>query len=241
MAHGHATFQQFWIDGVDQGSICARLPPGNSPIEDVTSNNLRCNIGGASGVAGICEVPGMSICPCHPSAQADTRTPAGSMIEVEMHEQPGDRDCEKPAIGGNHHGPVMVYLAAVHDATTADGSDPFFKIGEYGYTPEDQVWGTDYLNNNCGRFGVLIPENLPSGDYLVRAEAVALHSAGQLGAAQFYMTCYQIKVTNGGTASIPSGVSFPGEYKADHPGIHINIWVDDIDAYVIPGPPIAEV
>ncbi|KAM0281487.1 hypothetical protein ACHAQH_003517 [Verticillium albo-atrum] len=193
---GHATFQQFWIDGVDQDNACARLPPGNSPIEDVTSNNLRCNVGGAAGVAGVCEVP------------------AGSMIEVEMHEQPGDRDCTKPAIGGNHYGPVMVYLAAVEDAAAADGSDPFFKIGEYGYTPEDQVWGTDYLNNNCGRFGVVVPENLPSGDYLVRAEAVALHSAGQVGGAQFYMTCYQIKVTNGGTAAIPSGVSFPGAYKA---------------------------
>lgn len=69
-----------------------------------------------------------------------------------MHEQPGDRDCDKPAIGGNHFGPVVIYMAAVEDAQAADGSDPFFKVEEYGYTSADGLWGTDVLNNQCGRF-----------------------------------------------------------------------------------------
>ena len=107
-----------------------------------------------------------------------------------MHEQPGDRACDRPAIGGNHYGPVIIYMAAVADATTADGSDPFFKVAEYGYSPEDQLWGTDVLNEQCGRFEFTVPANLPAGDYLIRAEAIALHTASQPGAAQFYMTCY---------------------------------------------------
>lgn len=107
-----------------------------------------------------------------------------------MHEQPNERDCSRPAIGGNHYGPVIVYMSAVNDATTADGSDPWFKVAEYGYSPEDQLWGTDVLNENCGHFDFVVPPGLPAGDYLIRAEAIALHVAGSPGGAQFYMTCY---------------------------------------------------
>lgn len=39
----HATFQALWVDGVDFGSQCARLPTSNSPITDVSSNAIRCN------------------------------------------------------------------------------------------------------------------------------------------------------------------------------------------------------
>ena len=34
----HATFQELWINGVDQGSWCVRLPQSNSPVTDVTSD-----------------------------------------------------------------------------------------------------------------------------------------------------------------------------------------------------------
>ena len=30
----HATFQALWVDGVDFGAQCARLPTSNSPITD---------------------------------------------------------------------------------------------------------------------------------------------------------------------------------------------------------------
>ena len=34
----HATFQEMWVNGVDQGSYCVRLPQSNSPVTDVTSD-----------------------------------------------------------------------------------------------------------------------------------------------------------------------------------------------------------
>ncbi|TDZ22880.1 putative endo-beta-1,4-glucanase D [Colletotrichum orbiculare MAFF 240422] len=219
-ALGHATFQQLWVGSKDQGSTCARLPLSNSPVTSVSSNDLRCNVGGAWGVSGVCEVP------------------AGSKVSVEMHEQPSDRACGRPAIGGNHFGPVMVYLSKVSDAKTADGSSSFFKIGEYGYTVADKTWGTDVLNANCGKFEVTIPAGLTAGDYLLRAEAIALHTASQPGGAQFYMTCYQIRVSGGGSAS-PAGVKFPGAYKASDPGIQVNIWGNGFTQYTIPGPAVA--
>jgi len=109
-----------------------------------------------------------------------------------MHEH-NTRDCDTPAIGGNHFGPVMVYLSKVDDAATADGSSQFFKIGEFGYDASTKKWGTDILNDNCGQFEVNLPSDIPDGDYLLRAEAIALHAAGQEGGAQFYMSCYVSK------------------------------------------------
>jgi cellulase len=74
---------------------------------------------------------------------------------------------------------------------------------------------------------VKIPSGLAPGDYLLRAEAIALHAAGSPGGAQFYLTCYQITVTGGGSASpgggsaSPAGVTFPGAYKANDPGVQV--------------------
>ncbi|KFY32571.1 hypothetical protein V494_07862, partial [Pseudogymnoascus sp. VKM F-4513 (FW-928)] len=112
-----------------------------------------------------------------------------------MHQQPGDRSCANEAIGGDHFGPVLGYLSAVEDAATADGSDGWFKIYEDSWAPgtgsngADDYWGTKDMNLCCGRVNMKIPEDIPAGDYLLRAEVVALHVAGSLGGAQLYMSC----------------------------------------------------
>src|SRR4051794_31222418 len=114
-----------------------------------------------------------------------------------------DRSCSTEAIGGNHFGPVMVYMAKVSDATSASPSGlSWFKVSEEGYNPSSKVWGTDSLNKNCGKREFTVPSKIPAGDYLVRAEAIALHAAGQTGGAQFYMTCY---VSVDFRENVPSG------------------------------------
>ncbi|KAI8935830.1 hypothetical protein NX059_007347 [Plenodomus lindquistii] len=164
-------------------------------------------------------------------------------MTVEMHQQNGDRSCSNEAIGGAHHGPVLVYLSKVADAATADGSSAFFKIFEDTWAKNSaggggsgDYWGTKDLNANCGKMDIKIPANLTPGDYLLRAEAIALHSASGLGGAQFYLTCYQITITGSGSSN-PAGVSFPGAYKATDPGIQINIY-QNLASYVAPGPAV---
>jgi cellulase len=159
-----------------------------------------------------------------------------------MH-QHDSRGCTEEAIGGAHHGPVLVYLSKVSDSSTADGSTPFFKIfqdtwGKASSTSSgsDDYWGTKDLNKNCGKMDVKIPADLAPGDYLLRAEAIALHSAAGAGGAQFYLTCYQLTITGGGSSN-PAGVSFPGAYKASDPGIQINIY-QQLSRYVAPGPAV---
>jgi cellulase len=134
-------------------------------------------------------------------------------------------------------------MSKVTDAATADGSSGFFKIFQdtwakksSGSSGSDDYWGTKDLNSNCGKMDFKIPSDLTAGDYLLRAEAIALHAASGLNGAQFYMTCYQITVTGGGSSS-PSGVLFPGAYKATDPGIEINIY-QNLATYIAPGPAV---
>ncbi|KAK3937317.1 glycoside hydrolase [Diplogelasinospora grovesii] len=129
-AAAHATFQDLWIDGVDYGAQCARLPLSNSPVTNVASNDVRCNAGTS---------PVVSKCPVK----------AGSTVTVEMHQQPGDRSCSNEAIGGSHYGPLMVYMSKVSDASTADGSSGWFKVFQdswaknpSGASGDDDYWGT---------------------------------------------------------------------------------------------------
>jgi cellulase len=112
-----------------------------------------------------------------------------------MHAQAGDRSCASEAIGGAHYGPVLVYMSKVADAATADGSSSFFKIFQDTWAKKsttsqgsDDYWGTKDLNSNCGKMDVVVPKDLAPGDYLLRAEAIALHSAAGAGGAQFYVT-----------------------------------------------------
>lgn len=146
-----------------------------------------------------------------------------------MHQQPNDRSCANEAIGGAHYGPVLAYMSKVSDASTADGSSSWFKIFQDTWAKasatsqgSDDYWGTKDLNKGCGKMNFTIPKDLAAGDYLLRAEAIALHSAGSVGGAQFYITCYQITVTGSGSSS-PAGVAFPGAYKATDPGIEVRI------------------
>ncbi|KAJ4418927.1 hypothetical protein N0V82_005276 [Gnomoniopsis sp. IMI 355080] len=214
---GHATWQELWVDGVDKisvqfhrifhtpanvshGSTCARLPLSNNPVTDVTSNDIACNAG-TSPAAAKCSVN------------------AGSVVTIEMHQQPNDRSCANEAIGGAHYGPVQVYMAKVTDASTAVGaSSGWFKVfadtwANTGSSGSDDAWGTKDLNTCCGKMDVKIPTDIAP-----------------------VLTCYQITVTGSGTAS-PATVKLPGAYAASNPGILINIY-QTMTTYAAPGPTV---
>jgi len=210
----HSTWQELWVGTTDKATSCARTVKDNNPITSLSSSDMFCGRGPASS-SGVCEVA------------------AGSSLTVEMHAQPGDRKCSQPAIGGNHYGPVLVYMAKVNDATKAT-SGSFFKVAEDGYTGTTASWGTEILNANCGKRAFTVPKSIASGDYLVRAEAIALHAGA--GNPQPYVTCFQVKVTGGGSAT-PAGVSFPGAYKLSDTVFTKAIY-DSSFKYVSPGPAV---
>ncbi|KAK2767167.1 fungal cellulose binding domain-containing protein [Colletotrichum kahawae] len=229
-AMGHSIFQQLWVDGTDMISPhLAPVPPSNSPVTNVAGSDIQCNVGGTQGVGAKCPVK------------------AGGTVTIEMHAQHGDRSCKNEAIGGSHYGPVIVYLSKVDNAASADGSSGWFKIFEDGWSAksgagsgDDDNWGVKDLNACCGKMDVPISKDLADGDYLLRAEAIALHTAGSSGGAQFYMTCFQLSVSGGTGTAKPSTVSFPGAYKASDPGILVNIH-SKLSGYVVPGGAVASI
>lgn len=83
-----------------------------------------------------------------------------------------------------------------------------------------------------------IPAATPPGQYLLRAEQLALHSASSEGGAQFYMSCAQIEVTGSGAGTPGSTIKLPGGYSADDAGILINIWWPIPTNYTAPGPAV---
>ncbi|KAF1999846.1 lytic polysaccharide monooxygenase [Amniculicola lignicola CBS 123094] len=210
----HSTWQDLWVGSTDKATECTRVVKDNNPIASVTSADMFCGRSPAA-AASVCDVA------------------AGTSLTVEMHAQPNARACKDPAIGGNHYGPVMVYMAKVADAKTAK-SGSFFKVAEDGYSGTTASWGTEILNANCGKRSFTVPKSLASGNYLVRAEAIALHAGA--GQPQPYVTCFQVNVTGGGSAN-PAGVSFPGAYKTNDALFSKAIYATDFK-YVSPGPAV---
>lgn len=96
-----------------------------------------------------------------------------------------------------HQGPLQFYMAKVPSGKTAanwDGSgNVWFKI----YAEKANVANGQLTWNslNAATASVTIPKNTPSGEYLLRVEHIALHSASAINGAQIYISCAQVKVT----------------------------------------------
>lgn len=71
-------------------------------------------------------------------------------------------------------------------ATASPSGLKWFKVAEDGLDSSGQ-WGVDRMINNGGWVDFTLPTCIAPGNYLLRAEIIALHSAGSTGGAQFYM------------------------------------------------------
>ncbi|KAF3924545.1 Endoglucanase-4 [Orbilia brochopaga] len=225
VASAHTIFQEVWVNGVSQGHLVGvRVPSYDGPISDVTTNDIICN-GGLNPL----NTP-------YPSTVINV--PSGASITMEWHHTLDSEGTNDPAdpVDPSHKGPIMAYLAAVPDAhqTSVTGLK-WFKVYEDGYDPATNVWAVDKLVSNKGLVTFKLPDCIPSGNYFLRGELIALHGATSNLGAQFYMECAQINIVGGGTASPPT-VSFPGAYGQSDPGILINIYYPPIASYTIPGP-----
>ncbi|KAK6539148.1 hypothetical protein TWF694_009392 [Orbilia ellipsospora] len=146
-----------------------------------------------------------------------------------------------------HEGPLLWYMARAPTGKTAasmDGSGPiWFKINETHPfirttpAPLDMFAWPWY---NASEVHLKIPKCLPSGQYLLRVESIALHIAFLEGQHEFFGACAQLKVTNGGIGRPGPFASFPGAYTDDEPGLFLDIhddWVQP-EQYDVPGPAV---
>ncbi|CAG8371033.1 unnamed protein product [Penicillium salamii] len=135
-----------------------------------------------------------------------------------------------------HPGPLQVYMSkAPGDVREYDGSGDWFKIYELGpekFSSDGIEWGT----TDVGNFTFELPKEIPSGQYLVRIEHIALHGAGDWGQAEFYFNCAQIEVESDSSAIPGPTVKIPGVYDGYEPGIMFYMYRPWIVNYTMPGP-----
>ncbi|KAF4627337.1 hypothetical protein G7Y89_g10819 [Cudoniella acicularis] len=214
--HGHYTFPRLVVNGKPEAkdwSVTRMTKNVNSKsgVESVASGDIR----------------------CYQSKNADniTTIPAGATVHFISTQQV------------NHPGPFQFYLAKVPagmSAQTWDGSgEVWFKFHTEmpAMTKDKQLtWPgqNEYKTTNA-----TIPKSVPSGEYLLRVEHIALHLASAPNKAQFYLSCAQVKITGDGNGNPGPLVAFPGAYKTSDPGILINLGaLATPDSYVPPGPAV---
>ncbi len=66
-----------------------------------------------------------------------------------------------------------------------------------------------------------IPKCIPSGEYLLRIQSLGIHNPGST--PQFYVSCAQVNVVGGGSASPTPTCEIPGFVKATDPGYTANV------------------
>ncbi|KAF4627424.1 hypothetical protein G7Y89_g10730 [Cudoniella acicularis] len=197
-------------------------------ISQLNTTDIRCNVGGTKNFA--------------PKILS---VKAGSTITLRV----------EPYIF--HPGPLMGYLAKVpagKKASTWDGSGQvWFKFYEEGpptvladTQTSDPVSGSSSSMVHWASqdeptkwaISYTIPKSLPNGDYLLRAEHLGTHLNPL---TQFFVSCLQITVTNGGTGTPGPLVEFPGAYKPTDPAF---VFDQYNKTYVLtnpfknPGPPV---
>ncbi|CAE6482665.1 unnamed protein product [Rhizoctonia solani] len=220
-AYAHTTVQAVFINGVDQGNGAnsyIRSPPSNSPVKDLSSDAVACNVNNRA-VSKTLEVSG------------------GDVITFEFaHDNRGD-DIMDPS----HKGPVMVYVAP----TSSNGAGAVWvKIHQEVYT--NGQWASDKLIQNRGHVSITVP-NLKAGEYLFRPEIVTLHESdtaynvNPARGVQLYMECIQFKVVSSGSVSLPAGIDFKKSYTYSDKGLVYNLYGSDAKTYVAPGGAVSSI
>ncbi|KAF5378589.1 hypothetical protein D9615_007104 [Tricholomella constricta] len=134
------------VAGNTTSTAAVRTPLDNFPLENVTSNEIRCNV--------------------DPSPASETITiAAGSTIGFQVESESNNRIF--------HEGPAAIYLGkAPGTAASWDGSGAhWFKIDEWGATFDP----FNFIDMGATYLTTTIPPNTPAGEYLVRIEQIGLH------------------------------------------------------------------
>lgn len=188
--------------------------------EAATSNDFRCNKGAGSG------------------AKTDVFT-------VKPGDSLGLRQAFDPS-GMKHPGPAQVYVSlAPGSVKTYDGSGDWIKVHQ-SLLCKDPLVARDLQYDGWCMYGenkieFEVPETLPDGEYLVRAEHIAIHGAHD-GKAEFYYSCAQVRIQGSNATALPAGAEtakIPGVYKTDDAAINFSVWGGKTSYPLIPGIAVA--
>jgi len=188
-----------------------------NPIQNATDPTVACNDDGTSG-----------------ALQLTASVAAGTPITAYWNQ-----------VWPHAYGPQTTYLAQCPGNTCTGvnaASLSWFKIDEAGLlsgTIGNGSWGAGKMIAQNSSWTTTIPSTVPSGNYLIRFETIALHSLP----AQIYPECAQIQITGGGNLAPTAAqlVKFPGAYSNTDPGLTVDLYTQAAlteTTYIIPGPPL---
>ncbi|KLO06834.1 glycoside hydrolase family 61 protein [Schizopora paradoxa] len=213
IASAHYTFPSLVVGGKTTAAWANVRTTNNfetqAPVTDVTSADFRCYDSAEPGTATTIAVP------------------AGSQLGI-------------MSDGTIYHpGVVNVYMAKAPSSASGWAGDGAVWFKVYQITAETNGGSSiAFPAQNVPGVTFTVPKNLPTGEYLVRMEAIALHAASTFGGAQFYISCGQVSVTGGGSGTPGPLVSIPGVYTGYEPGILLNIYYPVPANYTQPGPAV---
>ncbi|KAJ7050360.1 glycosyl hydrolase family 61-domain-containing protein [Mycena amicta] len=214
----HYVFPDLIVNGVQSSDWQFTRQTNNwqdlNPVTDVSTTDVRCYTSLESG-----------------TAPSTATVAAGSTVTFTIFGNPSNL---------YHDGVLNVYMAKAPTGTDVskwDGSGTvWFKIKQIPAIADGVT--ITFPSTGLTTVDVTIPAQLPSGQYLLRVEQIALHVAMTFQGAQFYISCAQLSVTGGGTGTPGPLVAFPGAYTGMEPGILINIYFPIPTNYTQPGPPV---
>ncbi|KAH7144267.1 endoglucanase-4 [Dactylonectria estremocensis] len=135
----------------------------------------------------------------------------------------------------SHKGPIINYIAPYNGETTA-GTLSWSKISQSSIV-SGTTWVTDTLIASNFTSSTVIPAKLKAGNYVIRHEIIALHSAGNDNGAQAYPQCLNLKVGGSGTVTPTSGKVGSSLYTRSEAGIMFNLYTS-YTTYPYPGPTV---
>jgi hypothetical protein len=217
ITYAHWNYDHIIVNGQiigDPYQFVRKTNNSNTPLQNVNSTDMRCNAGASSGVA----------------LNTQTYTvAAGDSLGFAV----------KDTFG--HPGPQQVYISKSPGAAAEyDGSGDWTKLYSLTYSLNSSAGAGDGLlkwaTYRARTFNFKLPRELPAGEYLLRAEGLALHAAHKPNNAQFYIACAQLKVTGNGTGVLEPGIKFPGGYQWNSTGVLMPQFWSKITNYTAPGP-----
>jgi cellulase len=185
--------------------------------------------------------------------------PAGEEVTFSWHHEGSCGEGEE-GWDCSHHGWTATYLAPCNgDCKNVDKTSlKFFKIHESALIDYRQgrysqgqkqgqtgYWGTDAIFYDGGnKQSVMIPKEIPSGNYVLRTEVVSIHNNGPVSERQFWPQAFNIKVTGGDdSASVPEGKKGTELYSANDALLKWDLYWHDAGKTIeaAPGPQLASI